>query len=222
MSFYLGDYEAINKAAKDPYIVLRDPYIQYRKRLVERSGPARDSGCDGYGQQGEKGITMSRIQVMFNPKTIALIGASEKGGAVGRTILENLLRSKGRKIFPVNLHTSKVLDRESYPTIAALPEHVDLAVIATPARSVPGVVEECGQAGVEGVVIISAGFKEIGEEGTRLENEIDRIRKKYGMRIMGPNCLGFVRPVLGLNATFLWGQPSTGKYRLHLSERRPR
>ena len=156
---------------------------------------------------------MSHIQVMFNPKTIALIGATEKEGAVGRTILENLLRSKERRIFPVNPHTSKVLDVGSYPTIAGVPEHVDLAVVATPARSVPEVVEECGQAGVEGVVrvaIISARFKEIGEEGTQLESEIDRIRKKYGMRIMGPNCLGFVRPVLGLNATFLRGNPLPG------------
>ncbi|OPY72963.1 MAG: Acetyltransferase Pat [Syntrophorhabdus sp. PtaU1.Bin002] len=153
---------------------------------------------------------MSRIQVMFNPKTIALIGATEKEGAIGRTILENLLRSKERKIFPVNPHTNQVLNVESYPTISGVPEHVDLAVVATPARSVPIVVEECGQAGVEGVAIISAGFKEIGEEGTQLESEIDRIRKKYGMRIMGPNCLGFVRPPLDLNATFLRGKPPTG------------
>ncbi|OPX97753.1 MAG: Acetyltransferase Pat [Syntrophorhabdus sp. PtaB.Bin006] len=153
---------------------------------------------------------MSRIQVMFNPKTIALIGATEKEGAIGRTILENLLRSKERKIFPVNPHTKQVLNVESYPTISGVPEHVDLAVVATPARSVPIVVEECGQAGVEGVAIISAGFKEIGEEGTQLESEIDRIRKKYGMRIMGPNCLGFVRPPLDLNATFLRGKPPTG------------
>ena len=153
---------------------------------------------------------MSHIQVMFDPKTIALIGATEKEGAVGRTILENLLRSKERRIFPVNPHTSKVLDMESYPTIAGVPEHVDLAVVATPARSVPEVVEECGQAGVEGVVIISAGFKEIGEEGTQLESEIDRIRKKYGMRILGPNCLGFVRPPLDFNATFLRSKPPAG------------
>ncbi|MCX5806741.1 MAG: bifunctional acetate--CoA ligase family protein/GNAT family N-acetyltransferase [Proteobacteria bacterium] len=153
---------------------------------------------------------MSRIQVMFNPKTIALIGATEKEGAIGRTVFENLLRSKERRIFPINPHTSKVLDVESYPAIASVPEHVELAVVATPARSVPGVVEECGQAGVEGVVIISAGFKEIGEEGTQLENEIDRIRKKYGMHIMGPNCLGFVRPPLDLNATFLRGKPPSG------------
>lgn len=153
---------------------------------------------------------MSRIQVMFDPKTIALIGATEKEGAVGRTILENLLRSTGRRIFPVNPHTSKILDVESYPTIVDVPGHVDLAVVATPARSVPEIVEECGRAGIEGIAIISAGFKEIGEEGKRLESEIDGVRKKYGMRILGPNCLGFVRPVLGLNATFLRGNPPPG------------
>jgi acetyltransferase len=147
---------------------------------------------------------------MFNPKTIALIGATEKEGAVGRTILENLLRSKERKIFPVNPHMDRVLDVETYPNIAGIPEHVDLGVVATPARSVPVVVEECGKAGVEGVVIISAGFKEIGREGKQLESEIDRIRKKYGMRIMGPNCLGFVRPPLDFNATFLRGRPPAG------------
>ena len=153
---------------------------------------------------------MSRIQVMFDPKTIALIGATEKEGAVGRTILENLLRSKERRIFPVNPHVDKVLEVKSYPGISSVPAHVDLAVVATPARSVPLVVEECGRAGVEGVVIISAGFKEIGEEGTQLESEIDRIRKKYGMRIMGPNCLGFVRPPLDFNATFLRGKAPPG------------
>ena len=153
---------------------------------------------------------MSRIQVMFDPKTIALIGATEKEGAVGRTILENLLRSKERRIFPVNPHANKVLEVKSYPGISSVPEHVDLAVVATPARSVPVVVEECGRAGVEGVVIISAGFKEIGEEGTQLESEIDGLRKKYGMRIMGPNCLGFVRPPLDFNATFLRGKAPPG------------
>ena len=93
---------------------------------------------------------MSHIQVMFNPATIALIGATEKTGAVGRTILENLLRSKDRKIFPVNPLRQLVLGVKSYPSIASVPEHVDLAVVATPARSVAEVVEEWGQAGVGG------------------------------------------------------------------------
>jgi len=153
---------------------------------------------------------MGHIQVMFNPKTVALIGATEKEGAVGRTILENLLRSRERKIFPINPHTNKVLDVKSYSSIASVPEHVNLVVVATPARSVPEVVEECGQAGVEGLLIISSGFKEIGEVGKRLESEVDRIREKYGMRILGPNCFGFVRPLLDLNATFLKGQPPPG------------
>ena len=118
--------------------------------------------------------------MMFNPKTVALIGATEKEGAVGRTILENLLQSKKGKIFPVNPHRKWVLDVESYPSITSVPEHVNLAVVATPARSVPEVVEECGRAGVEGLLIISAGFKDIGEAGKRLENEVGRIRKKYG------------------------------------------
>ena len=153
---------------------------------------------------------MSHIQVMFDPKTIALIGATQKDGAIGRTILSNLLGSKERKIFPVTPHAGKVLGVESYPSVFDIPDHVELAVVATPARSVPGVLEECGKAGVAGAVIISAGFKEIGEEGVQLENEIDGIRKKYGMRIMGPNCIGFVRPGLGLNATFLRGNPPAG------------
>ena len=153
---------------------------------------------------------VSRIQVMFDPKTIALIGATQKDGAVGQIIFKNLLQSKDRKIFPINPHTSKLFNMDSYPSIAAVPEHVELAVVATPARSVPGVLEECGDAGVAGAVIISAGFREIGEEGIQLENEIDRIRNKYGMRIMGPNCIGFVRPERGLNATFLRGNPPAG------------
>ena len=153
---------------------------------------------------------MSHIQGMFDPKTIALIGATEKEGAIGRTIMENLLRSKDRSVFPVNPQTSKILDMKSYPSIKDAPEHVELAIVATPARIVPVVLEECGKAGVDGAVIISAGFKEIGEEGIQLESKIDQIRNKYGMRIMGPNCLGFVRPVLGLNASFLRGNPQPG------------
>lgn len=153
---------------------------------------------------------MNKLKTMLNPKTTALIGATEKEGTVGRTILQNLLRSKVDKIFPVNLNRKTVLDVNAYKDIASVPEHVDLAVIATPARTVPRIVEECGKAGVDGVVIISAGFKEIGEEGKTLEGKIENSRKKYGMRILGPNCVGFVRPGIGLNATFLKGDPPSG------------
>ncbi len=153
---------------------------------------------------------MAKLETMLNPKTIALVGATEREGVVGRIILENLLRSKLPKVFPVNPNKKKVLEVNAYPDIASVPEHVDLAVIATPARSVPQVVEQCGATGVDGVVIVSAGFKEIGEEGRRLEAEIEGTRRKYGMRVIGPNCIGFVRPPIGLNATFLKGDPPLG------------
>jgi acetyltransferase len=147
---------------------------------------------------------------MLNAKAVALIGATEKEGAIGRTVLENLLPSNKARVYPVNPNRKKVLGVDAYLDIAGIPEHVDLAIIATPAHTVPGVVEECGKVGVDGVVIISAGFKEIGEEGRKLEGEIEETRKKYGMRILGPNCLGFVRPGIGLNATFLTGDPPPG------------
>jgi len=148
---------------------------------------------------------------LFNPGTIALIGASEKEGSVGRAIMENLLDSKKIKIFPVNSKREKVLGIKCYPNIAKIPEKIDLSIVATPAKTVPELVEECGKAGVEGIIIISAGFKEIGEEGKKLEEQIRTSRQKYGMRIMGPNCMGIIRPNTGLNASFLKSNPEKGK-----------
>jgi acetyltransferase len=148
---------------------------------------------------------------MFSPKTIALIGATDKEGTVGEATLKNLLIGKGRHtVFPVNPSHTTVAGLTCYPNIAAVPEHVDLAVIATPAKSVPEVVDECGKAGVDGVVIISAGFREIGAEGAKLEEEIKIIRAKYGLRLLGPNCVGFARPSIHLNATFLRDSPELG------------
>lgn len=153
---------------------------------------------------------MGNLRSMLSAKAVALIGATDKDGAIGRTILENLLPSNKAKVYPVNPNRKKVLGVDAYPDIAGIPEHVDLAIIATPAHTVPGVVEECGKAGVDGAVIISAGFKEIGEEGRKLEAEVEEVGKKYGMRVLGPNCLGFVRPGIGLNATFLKGDLPPG------------
>lgn len=153
---------------------------------------------------------MGHIHTMFNPATVALIGASEKEGTVGRTIFENLLRAKERRIYPINPAAESVLGLKSYPRIGNVPEHVDLAVIATPAATVPALVEECGQAGVDGAVIVSAGFKEIGEEGEKLNRKIGEIGKRYGMRILGPNSVGFVKPAINLNATFIKNTPPPG------------
>lgn len=153
---------------------------------------------------------MGNLNNIFNPGSVALIGASEKEGTVGRIILTNLLQSKDRKIFPVNPNRKTLLGRECFENVAGIADHVDLAVVATPARQVPGVVEECGRAGIGGAVIVSAGFKEIGEEGKLLEQQVTAVRKKYGMRILGPNCLGFMRPNAGLNASFMKANPPSG------------
>ena len=153
---------------------------------------------------------MGSIKAMFDPKTIALIGASEEAGAVGTAIMENLLASKDKRIFPVNPQKKTAMGLECYPDITSISEHIDLAVIAIPAIKVPSIVEECGKAGVEGLIIVSAGFKETGEEGKRLEQQIIDIRKKYGIRIVGPNCIGVIRPNIGLNASFLKADPKSG------------
>jgi acetyltransferase len=153
---------------------------------------------------------MGSLGNVFNPASIALIGASDKEGSVGKIMLTNLLQAEGRKIFPVNPNRKALLGLECFPDISSISEHIDLAVIATPAKHVPEVVEACGRAGVGGLVIVSAGFKEIGEKGLLLEQQVAATRKKYGMRILGPNCLGFVRPNAGLNATFLRTTPPSG------------
>jgi acetyltransferase len=154
---------------------------------------------------------LADIDKMFNPKTVAVIGATDKEGSVGESTMKNVLLGKGKHIvYPVNPKHEVLWGLKCYPNIAAVPEHVDLAVIATPAKFVPEVVEECGKAGVDGAVIISAGFREIGAEGAKLEAQIKVIRAKYGLRILGPNCVGFVRPSAHINATFLRDNPEPG------------
>ena len=139
------------------------------------------------------------LRTMLAPKSIALIGASEKPGSVGRALLENLLPFQGH-VFPVNRNHTMVLDRKTFPTIRDVPGNVDLAVISTPAATVPQIVSECAAAGVRGAVIISAGFKESGPAGAELEREI--LTRRGLMRIIGPNCVGVMLPHIGLNATF--------------------
>jgi acetyltransferase len=144
---------------------------------------------------------MGDIRKMFDPKTIALIGATDKAGSIGRSILSNLLLAQDRRIFPVNPNKKTVLDAPVYSSVAAIPEQIDLAIVASPGPTVPTVVAECGKAGVEGVIIVSSGFREIGPEGQQREDEIMELRKQYSMRIMGPSCLGLMRPHIGLNTT---------------------
>ena len=143
------------------------------------------------------------LEPIFKPKHVAVIGASEKPGSVGRTLLSNLISSPfGGTVYPVNLKRSSVLGIKAYPSLRAVPGQVDLAVIATPAHTVPGIIQECVECGVQGAIIISAGFKERGEEGVALEEKVLSIARKGKMRLIGPNCLGVMHPPSGFNATF--------------------
>jgi acetyltransferase len=147
---------------------------------------------------------------MLDPKTIALIGATETEGTVGRTIMENLMGSKGRTVFPINPHHETIFGLQCYPTVAAVPEEIDLAVVATPAASVPDVLEQCVKANVHGAIVVSAGFGETGKQGQALERRIKKILEGSPMRVVGPNCLGIIRPSVGLNASFLSVEPEPG------------
>jgi acetyltransferase len=143
------------------------------------------------------------LNAIFAPNNVAVIGATEKEGSVGRTILWNLISNPfGGTVFPVNPKRSNVLGIRAYPNIAAVSERVDLAVIVTPAPTVPGIIGECIAAGVKGAIVISAGFKEIGPKGAELERQILEQARQAKMRIIGPNCLGVMMPRRGLNATF--------------------
>ena len=151
------------------------------------------------------------LDKIFNPKSVAVIGASDEEGSVGRALMKNFLESGFEgKVFPVNIRKTEILGLKAYQTVGQIPEPVDLAVIATPAKTVPEVVEQCGKAGIKGVIIISAGFKEIGPEGKALEDKILEIKRQYDLRILGPNCLGVIRPSIHLNATFITTMPKPG------------
>ena len=143
------------------------------------------------------------LDSIFSPKNVALIGATETANSVGRTLMWNLISNPfGGAVFPVNPKRSSVLGVKAYPSIKDVPEAVDLAVIVTPAPTVPGIISDCVDANIPGAIIISAGFKETGPKGVELERQIRQHASRNGMRIIGPNCLGVMSPVSGLNATF--------------------
>jgi acetyltransferase len=143
------------------------------------------------------------LQAIFNPRSVAVVGATEKEGSVGRTILWNLISNPfGATVFPVNPKRPSILGIKAYSSISDIPTTLDLAVIVVPAPGVPAVIHECVERGVKGAIIISAGFKDIGEQGALLEQQILKEARRGKMRIIGPNCLGVMSPVTGLNATF--------------------
>ena len=159
-----------------------------------RSG---DPAHDVLGYEG------GSLEAIFRPETVAVVGATERPGSVGRTIMWNLVSSPfGGTVFPVNSRRPNVLGIKAYPSVSEVPQKVDLAVIVAPASAVPEIISECVEAGVEGAIIISAGFRETGPEGAELEEQVLAEARRGRMRIIGPNCLGVMNPVTGLNATF--------------------
>ena len=150
------------------------------------------------------------LSSFFQPRSIALVGATDRAGSVGRAIWDNL-RSFSGPVFPVNAKRAEVGGVKAYPNVAALPEVPELVVIVTPASTVPQLVEEAGLAGVKAVIVISAGFKETGPEGARLEAEVQTAAKRHGVRLIGPNCLGLMNPHAGMNATFASSMAQPGR-----------
>jgi len=143
------------------------------------------------------------LDPILSPKSIAVIGATERKRSVGRTVMSNLLAGGFEgKIYPVNPIQETILGLHAYPKVSALPEVPDLAVIITPPKTVPGIIKECAQAGIRGVIIISAGFKESGLEGVALEQQVMEEARRGNIRIVGPNCLGVMVPGHKFNATF--------------------
>src|SRR5450432_2009037 len=151
------------------------------------------------------------LDVFFSPKVVAVVGATETAGSVGRTVLWNLISTPfGGTVFPVNPKRPSVLGIKAYATLADVPAKVDLAVIVTPATAVPGVVGQCADLQIPGAVIISAGFREVGSAGVELERRTLAEARRGRMRIVGPNCLGVMSPLTGLNATFAAGMARSG------------
>jgi len=151
------------------------------------------------------------LEKLLNPKSVAVIGAAREEGKVGNVILRNIIKAGyGGHLYAVNPKADEILGIKSYPSIQDIEGSVDLAVIVTPAKTVPALMEQSGQKHVKHAVVISAGFKETSLDGARLEKEIVRIGQKYSLRVLGPNCLGLINTQIGLNASFTRTGPLEG------------
>ncbi len=178
------------------------------------SGPkgGLESGCN-VTRTSKLSRSSLNLDAIFSPTSIAVIGASQTPGSVGQAVFNNiLLGGYTGTVYPVNVRAHSVGGVRAYPSVKDLPEKVDLAIVIVPASVVPRVVDECGESGVKGLIVVSAGFKEVGEEGARLEQETAAAARKYSMRLIGPNCLGIVNTAANtrLNSSFASKMPAEG------------
>jgi len=151
------------------------------------------------------------LEPLFLPRSIAVIGATDRAGTVGCSVLSNLRESKFPiKLYAVNPTRDEILGIKACKSIAEIPDRLDLAIVATPAQTVPAIIGQCVDAGVRAAVVISAGFREQGDAGAALETEIQKHLQRGSLRLVGPNCMGFMNPSIGLNATFAKSMPAKG------------
>jgi len=146
------------------------------------------------------------LKTLFSPKSVCVIGASQSSEKVGAIILRNIINSKYTgEIYPINPHSDTIANLKCYPDVNSLPDVPDLAIIAIPAPAVPETLKQIGEKGIKNVIVITSGFKEIGEEGERLEKELINIAEQYNLNLLGPNCMGYVNNLFPINTTF--GRP---------------
>jgi acetyltransferase len=157
---------------------------------------------------------MHPLDSLLKPHSIAVVGASRRTGSIGREILHQLIEFEYRgMLFPVNPRADFVHSMKAYPSVSSIPDQVDLAIIVVPREAVPAVVDDCGKKGVKGLVVITAGFSETGDEGRRMEAELGERVRRYGMRMIGPNCMGLINtdPAVHMDSTFAPTLPLTGR-----------
>lgn len=154
--------------------------------------------------------------IFLAPKSIAVVGASERPGTIGKAIISNILNGYKGEVYPITPSHESVFGKKAYKSVLDVPNNIDLAVVVTPSKIVPAVIEECGKKGIKGAIIITAGFKEVGGEGEVLQNQVAEMSRKYSVRIIGPNCLGVMNlaPQTMMNSTFLKITPKTGNIAL--------
>ena len=161
--------------------------------------------------QGTMQLPAERMRELFEPGSIAIVGAAREENKVGHIVLRNIISSGFTgKLYPVNPKSEEILGLRCYGSISLVPDKVDLVIVTTPARSVPGIIEDSCRKGIKAAIIISAGFKETGKDGAELERRIGEIARSHGMRILGPNCLGMINTHSMINATFTNQYPRTG------------
>ena len=150
-------------------------------------------------------------KAFFSPSSVAVIGAAREPHKLGHSVLQNILQYAFRgKVYPINPTASEILGLPCYPRVTDVPNAVELAIVVVPPAAVPQVISDCGQKGVRGAVVITAGFRETGPEGLKLENEMLALARRHGIRLLGPNCLGFIDTESSLNVTFAAGMPAKG------------